>query len=204
MTAHLTIGTARVRAPRSRSLRPARRPALAAAALAAALLLGGCDTDTATGTGRPGATALEFVAPTQGDEAGVIAVVAAWDAAWNAGDAAALAATFADDAEFINGRGQLAVGAATVRAQHQVSLAGPFKGSRTTGRVRKITFLSGTTAVVDVDNELTGYAFLPPGTVPTEPGIQRGRHKRVVVKRAGEWQTILMQLTTVAPAQPTP
>lgn len=135
----------------------------------------------------------------KGDEAGVMAVVAAWDAAWNAGNADALGALFVADAEFVNGRGQVAVGAATIAANHAISLAGPFKGSRTRGVVRRITFLSGTSAVVEVDNDLTGYRSLPPGAVETVPGVHRGRHKRVLVKRGGAWRTVAMQLTSVLP-----
>ncbi|MGZ8412256.1 MAG: SgcJ/EcaC family oxidoreductase [Gemmatirosa sp.] len=199
MSTHPATITRQLRTPASVLL--VRRTASASLA-ALALSLGACDrasTTEAAPTAPDASTAVPFAAQ-RGDEAGVAAVVAAWDAAWNAGDAAGLAALFVDDAEFINGRGQIAVGAATIGAQHAVSLAGPFKGSRTQGRVRRITFVSGTTAVLDVDNELTGYQYLPPGTSPTEPGVQRGRHKRVLVKRGGVWRTLSMQLTTVAPA----
>lgn len=115
-------------------------------------------------------------------------MVAAWDAACNAGVAAGLDALFVDDAKFVNGREQVAVGVATIVANHAASLAGPFKGSKTKGTIRRITFLRGNSDVDDVDNELTGYAYLPPGTVPTSPGRQRGRHRRVVVKRGGVWR----------------
>lgn len=73
------------------------------------------------------------------------------------------------------------------------SLAGVFKGSHTQGSVRDIVFLSSTSAVLDVDNELTGYSALPPGTVETAPGVQRGHHKRIVVNRNGVWRILQMQ-----------
>jgi uncharacterized protein (TIGR02246 family) len=181
--------------------------AASGAALALGLLLAACDRSAPTAADATPAASnasieASFNRQKQGDEAGVAAVVAAWDAAWNAGDAAALIAPFVEDAEFINGRGQIALGAAAIRANHAASLAGPFKGSRTQGTIRRITFLSGSSAVVDVDNTLTGYAYLPPGTQPTEPGMQRGRHKRILVKRGGAWRVLSMQLTTVAPAPP--
>ncbi len=147
-------------------------------------------------------TPLDHDAPHRSNEADVIAVVAAWDAAWNAGNAKALGALFTEDAEFVNGRGQVALGAATIAANHTASLAGPFKGSTTRGRVRRVTFLSGSTAILDVDNDLTGYRFLPPGAVETSPGVHSGRHKRVVVKRGGTWRTVSMQLTSILPATP--
>jgi uncharacterized protein (TIGR02246 family) len=130
----------------------------------------------------------------------VVASVSAFDAAWEAGSASGIAATFADDAEFVNGRGQIAVGTEAIRAQHAGLFAGPFAGSHLESTVRRVTFLSGTSAVVDADTELTGFGALPPGTNPTEPGKQRGRHKRVLVKRGGEWKVVLMQITSVAPA----
>jgi uncharacterized protein (TIGR02246 family) len=166
--------------------------ALFGAALALGVLSSGCD--KAAATESSGAAD-----PPAFDEAGVNAVATAWDAAWNAGDSRAIGALFTDDAEFINGRGQLAVGAAAIAAQHGANLAGAFRGSHIQGRIRRVTFLSATVAVLDVDSELTGYVSLPPGTVATEPGIQRGRHKRVVVKRGGKWFIQLMQITTVAP-----
>jgi uncharacterized protein (TIGR02246 family) len=136
----------------------------------------------------------------QGDSEGVLATVSDFDDAWNAWSATRIAGLFADDAEFVNGRGQVAVGTEAIRAQHAGLFAGAFARSHLESTVRRITFLSGTTAVVDVDTQLTGFTALPPGTNPTEPGKQRGRHKRVLVKRGGEWQMVLMQITTVAPA----
>ena len=141
---------------------------------------------------------FDHVGPQQGDEDGVRAVVTAWDAAWNAGDAAGLAATFVEDAEFINAMGRLFVGAEAIRAQHAITLAAQFKGSHTEGHIRRITFLSGTAAVVDVDNDLTRYEPVAPGSTTLKAIQQSGRHKRLVVKRGGVWRTILFQNTMVA------
>jgi uncharacterized protein (TIGR02246 family) len=193
--------------------KPRRTVGIPGGILAIAMLIGACDRTAPSEVERsastrssqslaPTASANDVVGLSQGDVAGVTAVVTAWDAAWNAGDANAIAAPFVDDAEFINGRGQLAVGAATIRANHAASLAGVFRGSHTQGTIRRITFLSGTSAVVDVDNVLTNFTSLPPGTVPTKPGMQSGRHKRLLIKRAGVWRVVLMQITTIAPAIP--
>ncbi|HKN64904.1 MAG TPA: SgcJ/EcaC family oxidoreductase [Gemmatimonadaceae bacterium] len=143
------------------------------------------------------ADAFDHVGPQQGDEAGVAAVVTAWDAAWNAGDAAGLAATFVEDAEFINAMGRLFVGAEAIRAQHAITLAAQFRGSHTEGHIRRITFLSGTTAVLDVDNNLTRYEPDGPGSTTMKAIQQSGRHKRILVKRAGVWRTMFFQNTMV-------
>ncbi len=178
--------------------------AISAAMLSLGLLVSGCDSATPTETRQAApdasvADAFDHVGTKHGNEAGVTRIAAAWDAAWNAGDADAIAALFVDDAEFINGRGQIAQGAATIYANHVVVLAGVFKGSRMHGSIRGLVFLSGTTAVLDVDSELTGFSALPPGTVATEPGVVRGRLNRVVVKRGGVWRILQMQVTNVAP-----
>ena len=170
------------------------------------LLVAGCDggsTNKANGPTAPGAAsasaadAFDHVGPQQGDTAGVAAVVTAWDAAWNAGDATALAATFVDDAEFINAQGRLFLGADAIRAQHAITLAGQFLGSHTEGHIRRVTFLSGTAAVVDVDNSLTRYEPVAPGSATLRAVNQSGRHKRLVVKRGGVWRTLLFQNTMI-------
>ena len=182
-----------------------RRLIATGAMLGVALLLAGCDrgsskSDGLTAPGAPGASvadAFDHVGPQQGDEAGVAAVVTAWDAAWNAGDAAGLAATFVDDAEFINAAGRLFIGADQIRAQHAITLASQFLGSHTEGRIRRITFTSGTAAVLDVDNYLTRYEPVAPGSTTLKAVQQWGRHKRLVVKRGGVWRVLLFQNTTV-------
>jgi uncharacterized protein (TIGR02246 family) len=175
--------------------------------LSVALFAAGCGggsnkTDGPTSPASPSASltdAFDHVGPNQGDEAGVTALVTAWDAAWNAGDAAGLAATFVEDAEFINAMGKLFVGAEAIRAQHAITLAAQFRGSHTEGHIRRITFLSGTAAVVDVDNNLTRYEPDAPGSTTLRAVQQSGRHKRLVVKRGGVWRALLFQNTMVTP-----
>lgn len=185
-----------------------RRLIATAAVLGAGLLIADCGRGStkADGPTAPRASsasladAFDHVGPQQGDEAGVAAIVTAWDAAWNAGDAAGLAATFVEDAEFINAMGRLFVGADEIRAQHAITLAAQFRGSHTEGHIRRITFLSGTAAVLDVDNDLTRYEPVAPGSTTMRAIQQSGRHKRLVVKRGGVWRAMLFQNTMVVPA----
>jgi uncharacterized protein (TIGR02246 family) len=199
MTARIAQPATAARRPRSNVLgrirREHRRFVVSAAVLAVGLLFSGCNSNATEPTAPKVAVPEELV----DDVAGVTAVVTAWDAAWNAGDATALAGLFVQDAEFINGRGQIAQGPAAIRAQHAGSFATNFKGSHSAGSIRRIAFLSATSALVDVDNELTGFVSMPPGVTPTEPGVNRGRHKRLVVKTGGRWQIQLMQITLIAP-----
>jgi uncharacterized protein (TIGR02246 family) len=174
------------------------------------LLAPGCDSGSAKANGPTLPTArsasasdpFDHTGPEQGDEAGVATVVTAWDAAWNAGDAAGLAATFVDDAEFINAAGLLFHGAEEIRTRHVISLAGQFLGSHTAGHIRRITFLSGTAAVLDVDNDLTRYEPVAPGSTTMRAIQQSGRHKRLVVKRGGVWRVLLFQNTMITVSTP--
>jgi uncharacterized protein (TIGR02246 family) len=217
MTTRLSTTTRRTRTVstgRASDVHAARRPFVVPGALLAAalLLLAGCNSGTpnASGPTAPAAVsasaadAFDNVGSAQGDEAGVAAVVAAWDAAWNAGDGNAIGALFIPDADFVNGRAQVAHGAATIAANHVTNLNGVFKGSHTTGTIRRVVFLSGTVAVLDVDQILTGFRALPPGVVATAPGMLSNRHKRIVVKRAGTWRIQSAQLTPIPPTPPAP
>ena len=211
MTPHLDSSTRAASTSTSRRTRLLHRGlAISSAMLSVGLLVAACD-DVSSHAGGPAAPdapsasvadAFDHVGPQQGDTAGVVAVMTAWDAAWNAGDAAGLAATFVDDAEFINAMGRLFVGADQIRAQHEITLAAQFRGSHTVGHVRRITFLSGTAAVLDVDNDLTRYEPVAPGSTTLRAIQQSGRHKRLVVKRGGEWRVMLFQNTMVAPPTP--
>lgn len=206
MTTHHASATRHARSSASSRLRLSySRLVVSGTLLAVGLLVAACNSGTSTADAptSPGAAsasmadAYDHVGPQSGDEAGVAAVVTAWDAAWNAGDAAGLARTFVDDAEFINAMGRLFVGAEEIRAQHAITLAGQFRGSHTEGRIRRITFLSGTSAVVDVDNYLTRYEPVAPGSTTLRAVQQWGRHKRLVVKRGGVWRVLLFQNTMV-------
>jgi uncharacterized protein (TIGR02246 family) len=181
------------------------------------LVVSGCDSATATEATPSVAMATDFDGgasnvvngkfvehngPHWSREDGIIAAAAAWDEAWNAGNAIALASLFVDGGELVNGRGQVAAGLEALRSQHAALFAGAFRGSRTEGEVRRITFLTGNVAIVDINNKLTGYQSLPPGTSAYEPGIQRGRHKRVLVKRGNSWRIQSMQITQIAPGTP--
>lgn len=53
-------------------------------------------------------------------------------------------------------------------------------------------------AVVDVDNNLTRYEPVAPGSTILRAIAQSGRHKRLVVKRGGVWRAQLFQNTMVA------
>ena len=175
-------------------------PALRAASLTAlpALLLAisaGCsDESDATGpiAGRETETSAANLGAIPTDP--ILEIVSGLTQAWVAKDAAAYAAPYAHDLQFINPLGALLAGQDAFRAQHAFLFNGPFAGSTLTLVVRDIQFLTGTIAIVYLDTALSGYAFLPPG-LPSSGGVQRNRATWVVEKRDGEWRIVFQQYT---------
>jgi uncharacterized protein (TIGR02246 family) len=127
---------------------------------------------------------------------GILDIVSGREAAWQAKDAAAYAVAVATDLHFINPAGALFSGRDAFRALHVFLFSGPFAGSTLAFAVRDIQFLTGTIAIVYLDLSITGYAFLPPGTIPPMDGVLRARVTWVVEKRSGEWQIVFMQNTS--------
>lgn len=139
---------------------------------------------------NPAAQATLGAIPTDG----ILDVVSGREAAWAAKDAAAYAAAFAADVQFINPAGALFSGRDAFRGLHVFLFNGPFAGSTLNLAVRDIQFLTGTIALVLQDVTLTGYAFLPPG-LPSSNGVVRNRVTWVVMKRADGWQIVFQQMT---------
>lgn len=126
------------------------------------------------------------------------------ETAWNAGDAAAFAATFSPDADFVNIRGDFFHGRPGIQAQHAAIFAGPFRTSHLTITVQQFVQLSPTIGVLDTTHEVTHFYFLPPGILATEPGILRTRLKYVAVLHDGQWQFVSAQNTAILPANLVP
>jgi uncharacterized protein (TIGR02246 family) len=134
-----------------------------------------------------------------GQVAHIEALVGAATAAWAAKDAAAYAATYTEDAHFIGPIGNLIVGREALRVQHVFLFSAIFSQSTQTLEIRRIEFLTGTIAIVELNSALTGYFALPPGLRETEPGIVRNVVRWVVVKHRGEWLILGQQMTPVPP-----
>lgn len=124
----------------------------------------------------------------------ILDIISAATAAWTAKDATAYAASYAEDLRFINPVGAEFLGRDAFRNLHVALFGGPFAGSTLAIAVRDIQFLTGTIAIVYLDETLTGYAFLPPG-VPSSGGVVRTRVTWVVEKRSGEWQIVFQHIT---------
>src|SRR6516164_1368326 len=117
-------------------------------------------------------------------------IISEEQAAWNAGDANALAARFHAEGSFTNVFGDRYFGRESFRARHAAIFNTFAKGSKVSLTVRRIHFPVPGTAVVDIDCVLEAYGTLPPGLVPAPDGTLRTSLLQVLVKDRGEWWTV--------------
>jgi hypothetical protein len=91
---------------------------------------------------------------------------------------------------------------AAIRGVYEFVIGVLLAGTTRASTVRRLTFLTGTLAVLDLDVRVTGFDEPAPGIVPWRPGIIRALEKHVLQKRAGEWRIIQHQQLLVAPTVP--
>lgn len=120
--------------------------------------------------------------------------------AWNSNNSTAYASAFTDDADFINVRGQVLTGRAAIEGVHRTIFAGPFKGSTITITLRLFQLQAPGVAMVDTDQRVTRFAFLPPGIVPTSPGTLLTHFKYIAAEQPdGSWKLTSGQNTAALP-----
>ena len=129
----------------------------------------------------------------------VQALVDAQAEAWRAKDAAVFAATYTDDATFINPLGWVDTGRDAIHGSHAFLFGGPFAGTTETQTIMMIRPLTGTIAIVHLDSELTGYAELLPGLIETRPGVVGTRKTWVVEKRRGKGEIATQHMAPIVP-----
>ncbi len=93
-------------------------------------------------------------------------VVKRLESAWNAADGAAFAAAFADDADFVNVRGELHTGRPAIAAGHQAIFDTIYAGSTVRYRVRQARELDDGVILVHVDALLSVPAGPLAGEMP--------------------------------------
>jgi uncharacterized protein (TIGR02246 family) len=131
-------------------------------------------------------------------------ILSAQEVAWNVGDSTSWGSAFTEDADFINVLGQAFHGRETIVQLRAREFAGAFKGSHATVTVRQFRQLTPDVVMVEAVHEVTGYKTLPPGIVPTTPGMLRTRMKYVLIKREEAWQIVAAQNTAVLPETSSP
>lgn len=131
---------------------------------------------------------------------GIEEALSQWESAWNAMDPAAYANSYAVDADVVNPLGGVVPGRESIRQTHTFLFNGFFRGSTSRTEIRRIVFLTGETALVDVNVTLTGFQGTPPGLVQISPGVVLTRSRLVMNRRMGAWQILAQQMTAVQPA----
>ncbi len=126
-------------------------------------------------------------------------VVSGWEAAWNAADADALAALFADDADFVNVVGLWWHDRREIRRSHAFGFETIFPGSTITMGAPRVRLIGDDAAVVQSRWHLVGQVA-PDGT-PTGP--RDGIFTYVLERRGDEWITVTAHNTDIVPGTQT-
>jgi hypothetical protein len=183
---------------------PGTQLLLRAAAVAVVIMASSaCDDDpmTVSAQGAPEGVAIQAsVSGSPGDIAAMQEIVNTLDQNW-AVDAATYAAVY-DGAEWIGPTGLILTNGAAIAGVYTGLFANVFPGTTRHSTIRDLTFLTGTTAILDIDARVTGFTSLPPFVVPWQAGIVRALEKSILVKRGGQWSIVKHQQTAVAPGVP--
>src|SRR5258708_40101429 len=89
------------------------------------------------------------------DEAAIKELFVKRDAAWNAHDAAAWSAFFAEDGHFTSWRGHRVQGRENIRVFHERLFTGIYKASKNTTISARITFHGTDLAIAENETEMT-------------------------------------------------
>jgi uncharacterized protein (TIGR02246 family) len=134
------------------------------------------------------ATGAPAQAATPSDEARIREIIAEQVAAWNAGDAKAFSASFAENGSFTNIRGTVFYGHRAFEDRHDEIFRTFFKGSKLAMSPTKIRFVRPDVAIVDIATELSHLRDAPPGVKPGADGRIHTRLQQVFVKADGQWR----------------
>lgn len=126
-------------------------------------------------------------------------VIAGWERAWNAGDADALAALFAEDAEFVNVVGLWWHDRGSIRQAHAYGFSTIFTGSVITMGAPRVRMLGESAAVVHARWHIVGQVA-PAGEVA---GPRNGIFTFVLERREDTWIAVAAHNTDIAPGMET-
>ena len=144
-------------------------------------------------------TNLAIAGPADDDaKAAASAMVNRFVDSWNRADGAAYGENYWPEAELVDPTGAIHSGRDAIVQIHVDMWAGPFKGSRVVGTVRRIQKLGSNYMIVDFDVEVSGVRQLPPGSPPNPNGVLRNHLKHIMEKRKGVWRILSAQNTFIA------
>ena len=118
------------------------------------------------------------------DEAAIRSLEAAYDAAWNAADLAALTEPFTADATIVDPFGGVSAGRAEIGRLLATLLEGAGRGSTHAGAILGVRFVSDDVALADGEAVIEGLKEPGGGVVP--PLVHR--FTDVLVRQDGSWR----------------
>ncbi len=122
-------------------------------------------------------------------------IVRQLEAAWNAMDGQAFAAPFAEDADFVNIRGEHARGRAAIDAGHAAIFQSIYAGSTTQQTIEAARLLRPDVALVRVHSVLNA----PHGPLA---GRHAARYSMILTRENGRWEIAAFHNTLEAPPGP--
>jgi uncharacterized protein (TIGR02246 family) len=118
------------------------------------------------------------------DEAAIRELFAKRDAAWNAHDATAWSAFFAENGHFTSWRGHRVQGRENIRVFHERLFTGIYKESTNTTLKTNITFHGNNLAMAENETEMLG-----PLDIEGQSGPDRKYYPLIVLKKnSGTWE----------------
>lgn len=160
--------------------------------------LSACQDQLTTSAEEPGEGIQASVSGSPGDVAEIHGIVETFDHSWTTGDPITYAAQY-HGADWVGPDGTNLTDPAALTALYTIIIDVVLPGTTRQSTVRRLTFLSGTLAVVDIDTQVTGFEVAPPGVIEWAPGIIRAREKNILLKRGGAWRIVQHQQTILAP-----
>jgi uncharacterized protein (TIGR02246 family) len=122
-------------------------------------------------------------APAPTDEELLSTLLDDFEAAWASGDAAAVAALFAEDGDTLTAQGH-SEGRAAVQEAYAQNFSGPFQGSKIDLETTNVRFLEPDVAVVDGTYEISGLK----GPEGEDLGSATGQWTAIDVKTDSGWR----------------
>ncbi len=142
--------------------------------------------------------AIVFASPADNEAQTVAhAMVNRFVDSWNRADGVGYGENYWPEAELVDPVGRIVSGQTAIVHEHVEMWAGPFKGSRATGKVRRIQMLGSNYMIIDFDVEVSGVHQLPPGSPPNAEGVLRNHLKHIMEKRNGSWKVLSAQNTFI-------
>ena len=137
--------------------------------------------------------------PSEGDSAAIRQTVAKMGAAFNRHDAHALAALFAEDADFTNLRGMSRHSRKDIEAFLVPLFGGVLKNATRTDSIRSIRMLTPTLAAVDTDDTITTDTKTADGS---DSPPRKGLMSLILTKQRSQWLVAIFHEQDFAPAPP--